>query len=95
MPSSVRAAFGKMILFRGSRGLYSITKLMSGWRRDELAQAVDGQLPDVVVVDLERVVPAVLAGPQLHVVAAEFLGQLGGLVQQRQAPARGRPGPGW
>ena len=30
MPSRVRAAFGKMILFRGSRGLYSITNLISG-----------------------------------------------------------------
>ena len=51
---------------------------------DQLAQTVDGQLPDVVVVDLERVVPAVLAEPQLHVVAAQLLGQLGGLVQQRE-----------
>ncbi len=31
MASRVRAAFGKMILFRGSRGLYSITNLMSAW----------------------------------------------------------------
>jgi hypothetical protein len=30
MASRVRAAFGKMILLRGSRGLYSITKLISG-----------------------------------------------------------------
>ena len=62
---------------------------------DQLAQPVDGQLPDVVVVDLERVVPAVLAEPQLDVVAAQLLGQLGGLVAAARAPARGRPGRGW
>src|SRR6185437_4419851 len=31
MASRVRAAFGKMILLRGSRGLYSMTNRMSGW----------------------------------------------------------------
>ena len=38
MASRVRAAFGKMILFRGSRGLYSMTNLMSGWALTQLAQ---------------------------------------------------------
>src|SRR4029077_2305501 len=49
--------------------------------RDELTEAIDRQLPDVVVVHLERIVPAVLAEPQLDVVAAELPGQFGGLMQ--------------
>src|SRR5215211_4661823 len=53
-------------------------------RGDEFAQSVDCQLPDVVIVDLERIVPAVLTEPELDVVAAEVLGQLGGFVQQFQ-----------
>ena len=84
-----------MILFRGSRGLYSITNLMSGCGEHELPQTVDGQLPHVVVVHLERVVPAVLTEPQLDVVAAEFLGQLGGLVEQREGLGPDRRDRGW
>src|SRR5688572_25635969 len=51
---------------------------------DQLAQAIDGQLPDVVVIDLEGIVPAVLTEPELDVVAAQLLGQLGGLIQKFQ-----------
>ena len=51
---------------------------------DQLTQSIDRQLPDVVVIDLEGIVPAVLAEPQLDVVARELLGQLCGLVQQLQ-----------
>ena len=53
-------------------------------RADELAQAIHGQLPDVVIVHLEGIVPAVLAEPELDVVTAQLLGQLGRLVQQLQ-----------
>ena len=51
-------------------------------RAAELAQRVHGVRPDVVVVDLEGVVPAVLAEPELDVVAAELEGQLRRLVEQ-------------
>src|SRR6476660_4911772 len=64
-------------------------------RRDQLAQPVDRQLPDVVIVDLEGIVPAILPEPQLDVIAAQILGQLRGLVEQLQGlGAYGRIGVG-
>jgi hypothetical protein len=54
----------------------------SSVRAGQLAHAVDGELPQRAVVDLERVVPAVLARPDLHVVGAQLADDPGGLVHQ-------------
>lgn len=43
-----------------------------GERLRELADAVDRQPPQGGVIDLKRIVPAVLAGPKLHIVALEL-----------------------
>jgi len=48
----------------------------------QLAHAVHGQLPQRAVVDLERVVPAVLTGPDLHIVGADVADDPGRLMHQ-------------
>src|SRR5699024_11293834 len=63
----------------------------------ELAHTVQGRLPQRAVVHLERVVPAVLAGPELHVVGTEVAHHAGGLGAQlvgEPAHARVRAGEG-
>ena len=48
----------------------------------QLAHAVDGQRPQIVVVDLEGVVPTVLSRPDLQVLAVECPHDAGGVVHQ-------------
>ena len=55
--------------------------LVRGARHD-LTDAVELVVPDLHVVDLERVVVAVLAGPELHVVRAELTGHVDGLLAE-------------
>jgi hypothetical protein len=51
---------------------------------DQFAQPIDRELPDVVVVDLEWIVPTVLAEPELDVVAVQFLCQFSGFIEELQ-----------
>jgi hypothetical protein len=53
-------------------------------RRDELTQPVDRQPPDIAIVHLKGIIPAVLPEPQLDVVTAQFLGELSCLIKQLQ-----------
>ncbi len=46
----------------------------------QLAHAVDRQLPQVFVIDLERIIPAILTGPDLNVVRAQLAYDVGRFV---------------
>jgi hypothetical protein len=48
---------------------------------DELAEPIDRQIPDVVVIDLKGIVPPVLTEPELDVIAAQFLRELSCLIE--------------
>ena len=59
------------------------------------AHALDREPPQLAVVGLERVVEAVLAGPQLDRRRAEPPGDVDALLAQLAARAGGRPDRGW
>ena len=93
--SSVRAALPKNMWTRGSFSLYSIANCMSGAGLGHRAHALDRVVPELRVVDLERVVEPVLAGPELDVLGVELVRHLNGLLAEvdRLAP-EGRIGVG-
>ena len=61
----VRARLFELVLNR---------KLHRGVRRGHFAHAIDGVVPDLHVVDLERVVETILTRPELHVRRVERAG---------------------